>query len=97
MCCGTARPSTGSRCAPESLADFAPTCWWQQTSPASHFTQGTICSRLTEDGRVSVGGRMLIVTRDGVRSEQELADDEALLAAYREHFGVVLSRAPTVP
>ena len=80
-----------------SLADFAPTCWWQQTSPASHFTQGTICSRLTEDGRVSVGGRMLIVTRNGVRSEQELADDEALLAAYREHFGVVLSRAPKVP
>jgi N-hydroxyarylamine O-acetyltransferase len=80
-----------------SLADFAPTCWWQQTSPASHFTQGTICSRLTEDGRVSVGGRMLIVTRNGVRSEQELADDGALLAAYREHFGVVLSRAPKVP
>jgi N-hydroxyarylamine O-acetyltransferase len=80
-----------------SLADFAPTCWWQQTSPASHFTQGTICSRLTEDGRISVGGRTLIVTRNGVRSEQELADDEALLAAYREHFGVVLSRAPKVP
>jgi N-hydroxyarylamine O-acetyltransferase len=82
---------------PRALADFAPTCWWQQTSPASHFTQGTICSRLTEDGRVSVGGRMLILTRSGVRSEQELADDEALLAAYQEHFGVVLSRAPKVP
>lgn len=80
-----------------SLADFAPTCWWQQTSPASHFTQGTICSRLTEDGRISVGGRTLIVTSNGVRSEQELADDDALLAAYREHFGVVLSRAPKVP
>jgi N-hydroxyarylamine O-acetyltransferase len=80
-----------------SLADFAPTCWWQQTSPASHFTQGTICSRLTEDGRVSVAGRMLVQTRNGVRSEQELADDEALLTAYREHFGVVLSRAPKMP
>jgi N-hydroxyarylamine O-acetyltransferase len=30
-----------------SLADFGPTCWWQQTSPESHFTQSTICSRLT--------------------------------------------------
>src|ERR1700684_2018807 len=28
-----------------SLSDFAPTCWWQQTSPQSHFTQSTICSR----------------------------------------------------
>src|SRR5947207_5850540 len=29
------------------LAGFVPTCWWQQTSPDSHFTQSTICSRLT--------------------------------------------------
>ena len=29
------------------LADFVPTCWWQQTSPDSHFTRSTICSRLT--------------------------------------------------
>jgi N-hydroxyarylamine O-acetyltransferase len=82
-----------------SLADFEPTCWWQQTSPASHFRQGTICSRLTEDGRVSVAGRTLILTRNGngVRTEQELAGDDALLAAYREHFGVVLGQAPNVP
>ena len=30
-----------------ALADFVPTCWWQQTSPLSHFTAGTICSRRT--------------------------------------------------
>ena len=37
-----------------SLADFIPTCWWQTTSPDSHFTQDIICSRLTKDGRVSI-------------------------------------------
>ena len=79
-----------------SLADFAPTCWWQQTSPASHFTQSTICSRLTADGRVSVSGRTLIRTVDGVREEREIADDGELLAAYRDELGVVLDRVPEV-
>jgi N-hydroxyarylamine O-acetyltransferase len=79
-----------------SLADFGPTCWWQQTSPESHFTRGTICSRLTEDGRISISGRTLIQTTGGTRAERELPGDSALLAAYREHFGIVLDRVPKV-
>jgi N-hydroxyarylamine O-acetyltransferase len=78
------------------LEDFAPTCWWQQTAPESHFRINVICSRLTEDGRISIGGRTLIRTSGGVRTERELADDDALLAAYREHFGIVLDRLPNV-
>jgi N-hydroxyarylamine O-acetyltransferase len=78
-----------------SLADFVPTCWWQQTSPMSHFTQGTICSRLTEDGgRVSISGRTLIRSSNGSRAEQQLASDDELLSAYRDHFGVTLDHVP---
>ena len=80
-----------------SLADCVPTCWWQQTSPLSHFTHSTICSRLTPGGRVSISGRMLIQTEGGTRTEQRLTTDDALLAAYRDHFGVVLDRAPDDP
>ena len=58
-----------------SLADFIPTCWWQTTSPDSHFTRDTICSRLTNDGRVSIAGRTLIITESGSRAEQELTGD----------------------
>jgi N-hydroxyarylamine O-acetyltransferase len=79
-----------------SLADFVPTCWWQRTSPQSHFTQGTICSRLTEDGRISISGRTLIRTSGGARTEQELPSDDAVLAAYRDHFGIALDRVPAV-
>jgi N-hydroxyarylamine O-acetyltransferase len=75
------------------LADFVPTCWWQQTSPDSHFTRSTICSRLTQDGRISISGHSLIRTSDGSRSEQTLAGDE-VLAAYREHFGISLDQVP---
>jgi len=80
-----------------SLADCVPTCWWQQTSPLSHFTQSTICSRLTPGGRVSISGRVLIQTQDGTRTEQQLDTDEALLAAYRDHFGAALGRGPDNP
>ncbi len=81
---------------PRALDDFAPTCWYQQTSPASHFTQDTICSLLTDDGRVSVSGRALIRTAGGGRTEEHLDDDAALLAAYRDLFGIVLSQVPLV-
>ena len=77
-----------------SLADFVPTCWWQQTSPESHFTRSTICSRLTDDGRVSLSGRTLIQTSGESRTQQQLAADDVILAAYRDHFGIVLDRVP---
>jgi N-hydroxyarylamine O-acetyltransferase len=57
------------------LADFVPTCWWQQTSPQSTFTRSTICSRLTQDGRISLSGSTLIVTSGGSRTEQQLPSD----------------------
>jgi len=77
-----------------ALTDFAPTCWWQQTSPQSHFTRSDVCSRLTEDGRISISGGKLIRTVAGQRTEETLPDDEAVLAAYRDHFGIELTRVP---
>jgi N-hydroxyarylamine O-acetyltransferase len=77
-----------------SIEDFVPTCWWQQTAPESHFRAGLICSVLTVDGRISLSGRTLITTTNGGRTEEELADDAAVLAAYRDHFGIELDRVP---
>jgi N-hydroxyarylamine O-acetyltransferase len=77
-----------------SIEDFVPTCWWQQTAPESHFRAGLICSVLTGDGRISLSGRTLITTSNGSRTEVELADDAAVLAAYRDHFGIALDRVP---
>jgi N-hydroxyarylamine O-acetyltransferase len=77
-----------------ALDEFVPTCWWQQTSPQSHFTQGTICSMMTPEGRVSIAGRTLIRTSGGARTEEQLSSDDALLAAYRDYFGVSLPLVP---
>lgn len=77
-----------------ALEEFVPTCWWQQTWPGSHFRQSTICSLLTDDGRISLSGSTLIRTAGDSRTEQELPDDDAVLAAYQDLFGVRLDRVP---
>ncbi|MFD9127268.1 arylamine N-acetyltransferase [Kitasatospora sp. NPDC059571] len=79
---------------PYELADFAPTCWWQATSPDSHFTRSTTCSRPDGDGRVTLAGTRLVTTAaDGTRTERELTGAQAL-EAYRELFGITLERLP---
>ena len=76
------------------LSDFGPTCWWQTTSPDSHFTRKTICTRLDGDGRITISGRTFIETRSNSRTQHELDTDEALLAAYHDRFGISLPRPP---
>ena len=82
---------------PYALADFAPTCWWQQTSPDSHFTRSLTCSLPTESGRVTLSGSRLITTTDGERVEETLESADAVLAAYHTHFGITLDRVPILP
>ena len=78
---------------PRSLSDFGPTCWWQSTSPASRFTRSSVCSMITGSGRTTLSGNTLVTTGPDGRHEAELPD-EALLDAYREHFGITLDRIP---
>lgn len=35
---------------PRELGDFVAGAWWHRTSPESHFTRSSVCSRVTEDG-----------------------------------------------
>jgi N-hydroxyarylamine O-acetyltransferase len=80
---------------PRTLRDFITGCWWHQTSPASHFTRSLVCSRLTAEGRITLGGRTLTRTVAGTREQRQLTDAE-VLGAYRIHFGIELNRIPEV-
>ncbi|MFI2367165.1 arylamine N-acetyltransferase [Streptomyces sp. NPDC018833] len=82
---------------PRDLTDFEAGAWYHRTSPASHFTRSLVCSRLTPEGRITLSGRTLVVTEHGERHERQLSDDAAVLAAYQEHFGLVLDRLPPDP
>ncbi|ROP37499.1 arylamine N-acetyltransferase family protein [Saccharothrix texasensis] len=78
---------------PRALEEFRATCWYQQTWPGSPFRRGATCSLPTATGRVTIAGNKLITTTGGDKAVEEL-DDDALLDAYAEHFGVVLDRVP---
>jgi N-hydroxyarylamine O-acetyltransferase len=88
------RPQYRLELRPRRLDDFVPTCWWQQTSPDSHFTTGPVCSMPSGDGRVTLRGDRLIRTVGATRQETRLASDEEVLAAFREHFGIELAAVP---
>ncbi|MGH3388837.1 MAG: arylamine N-acetyltransferase family protein [Actinomadura sp.] len=81
---------------PRALSDFEPTCWWQRTSPKSHFTRSLICTLLTETGRISLSDHTLIRTTGADRDEELLIDDADVLAAYKDHFGITLVSIPTL-
>jgi N-hydroxyarylamine O-acetyltransferase len=78
------------------LVDFVPTCWWQQTSPDSHFTKSLACSLPTGNGRITLSGDRLIETVGADKTESTIPENE-LLGAYQRHFGITLDRLPTAP
>ncbi len=77
---------------PRQLSEFAEMCRYHQTSPDSPFTRKKVCSRATPDGRITLSDRKLIETRNGVRDERELSDEE-WRSSLRELFGIVLPKA----
>lgn len=74
---------------PRSLQEFEDRNRWQQTSPESHFTQNTVCSRVTPEGRITLSGSRLIVTTGRTRQERPLTETERT-AVLKDMFGIEL-------
>jgi N-hydroxyarylamine O-acetyltransferase len=70
--------------------DYESACWYHQTSPQSSFTRGSIISRATSDGRISLEEDRLILTKDGQRSERPLKDKAEYDALLKQYFDVTL-------
>ncbi|WP_066942602.1 arylamine N-acetyltransferase family protein [Streptomyces lushanensis] len=89
---GTARYRVETR--PRVLADFRAGAWYHRTSPDSHFSGSLVCSRRTEEGRVTLSGDRLVTTAHGERQERPLEGEKEILTAYRDHFGLRFDRVP---
>ena len=77
---------------PYKYADYSEMCRYHQTSPQSHFTQNRVCSRLTDEGRITISGMRFITTsKNGARQERNLKSQEEFEAALHEHFGIVMT------
>lgn len=71
-------------------ADYEAACLYHQTSPKSSFTRGSIISRATPEGRVSLEDAWLILTKDGERSEVKIADKEEYQKLLKQYFDMTL-------
>ena len=87
---GNWKPQYSFALTPRSLGDFAGMCHYHQTSPESHFTQNRICSQATPEGRITLSGTKLIVTRNGHREESELNSEDEREEALQKYFGIEL-------
>lgn len=78
-----------------SYADYAEMCRYHQTSPQSHFTRSRICSRATEDGRITLSEMRFITTSQSgvheVRQERTLTNEVEYATILREQFGIVMT------
>ena len=77
---------------PYTFPDYEETCRFHQTSPDSHFTKGLICSRATEDGRITLSDMRYITTSgpQRLRDEQILSSRDDYDRVLREQFGIVM-------
>jgi N-hydroxyarylamine O-acetyltransferase len=70
---------------PRTLAEFVPTCWWQQTAPESGFRKGPRATLARLDGRITVTNEKVVITKDGHKTSTPVEDPAA---AFLEHFGI---------
>src|SRR5215207_5422586 len=79
-----------------TFPDYEEMCRFHQTSRDSHFTKGLICSRATEDGRITLSDMRYISTSgpQRLRQEQTLSTREDYDRLLREQFGIVMKNPP---
>jgi N-hydroxyarylamine O-acetyltransferase len=84
---------------PFGFPDYEAMCRFHQTSPESHFTQNVICSRVIEDGRITLSGMRLLTSTSPqrTRSEQELTTREEYDRVLREQFGIEMKNKVQLP
>lgn len=83
---------------PYEFPDYEEMCRFHQTSPDSHFTKGVICSRATDDGRITLSGMRFITTSgpQQFRHERTLTSDEEFHRLLQEQFGMVMKNQVTI-
>lgn len=77
---------------PYEYSDYEEMCHYHQTSPQSHFTQNRICSIATTDGRVTLSDMRLLTTKNGIKQERALSNEEEYATILREHFDIILNK-----
>ncbi len=84
------KPQYLFRLRPRRLEEFVPRCRYQQTSPNSHFRKGRMCTRITDEGRVTLTDQKLIETRGNKRVERPLTSEKEYNTLLKRWFSIDL-------
>jgi N-hydroxyarylamine O-acetyltransferase len=71
------------------LSEFTEMCNFHQTSPASHFTRGKLCSIMTENGRKTLTDKLFIKTVNAEKRESKVQTKEQFNDILRQEFEIV--------
>ena len=83
---------------PRVISDFEEMCAFNQSSPESHFTQQTICSIATKNGRISLSDDFLTITEGSSKTKTKVISQKDFNQKLRHHFGIQLNyRKPKNP
>jgi N-hydroxyarylamine O-acetyltransferase len=77
--------------------DYEEMCNFHQTSPESHFTKSLLCSRISEDGRITLSDMRFITTSgpERTRHEETVASVEEFDRLLHDRFGIVMKNKLT--
>ena len=75
---------------PRVMSDFEEMNAFNQSSPESHFTQQTICSIATKNGRVSLSDNFLTIIDEGSKRKIRVRSPEDFHHKLWDHFGILL-------
>jgi N-hydroxyarylamine O-acetyltransferase len=74
---------------PKTLSDFSGMCHYHQTSPESTFTQKTVCTKATPEGRITLTADRLLVRANGKQESRPVATEE-WSGMLQKYFGIKL-------
>jgi N-hydroxyarylamine O-acetyltransferase len=75
---------------PRKLEDFAPACRYHQSSPESHFTRRTICTKALPDGRITLHPDRVVITHQGTKFEEPVGDRVEWSRILEKEFGIAI-------
>ena len=76
---------------PRVISDFEEMNEFNQSSPESHFTQQTICSIATNNGRVSLSDNFLTIIDEGSKKKIKVISPKDFHHKLWDHFGIQLN------
>jgi len=84
---GKWRPVYSFTTHPRQMAEFEQMCQYNQTSPNSHFTQRTICTLATDDGRITLSDDWLTINHGGTKRKKAITSQK-IKEILHIYFGI---------